>query len=130
MYGKLDPTMSSVSHSSSASSDGSVPSSPIPPVVNGESSGTTALPSSGFTMGAPSRSAARSSSSAAPSAPWPAGMTVFFPICRERGVVGNDRLAEQRLHDGSAQQVRGAFELVGGTQRALAGEDDGFLSFI
>src|SRR5256885_901457 len=35
-----------------ASSDGAVPSRPMPPVVYGESSGTVAFPSSGFTIGA------------------------------------------------------------------------------
>ena len=44
VYGKLVPTMNSVSISSISSSDGRVPSRPMPPVVYGESSGTTALP--------------------------------------------------------------------------------------
>ena len=58
MYGYDVPTISRVSHSSSASCDGSVPSSPMPPVVYGLSSGTAALPSSALTIGAPSVSAA------------------------------------------------------------------------
>ena len=44
MYGNDVPTISSVSHSSRASCDGAVPSSPIPPVVYGLSSGTQPLP--------------------------------------------------------------------------------------
>ena len=56
-----------------------MPSRPMPPVVYGESSGTTALPSRALTIGAASVSATCSSSSPAPSAPWPARMTVFFP---------------------------------------------------
>ena len=69
MYGKLDPTMRIESHSSMASSEGSVPSRPIPPVVYGDSSGTVAFPRSGFTIGAAINSASRSSSSRAPIAP-------------------------------------------------------------
>ena len=49
--------MISVSHSCIASCDGAVPSRPMPPVVYGLSSGTTALPSSGLTIGAPTISA-------------------------------------------------------------------------
>ena len=73
------PTISSVSHSSIASCEGSVPSRPMPPVVYGLSSGTAALPSSALTIGAPSVSASCSSSSPASSAPRPARMTIFFP---------------------------------------------------
>src|SRR3954447_16718420 len=51
----------------------------MPPVVYGESSGTTALPSSALTIGAPRMSATCSSSSPAPIAPCPASMTGFLP---------------------------------------------------
>ena len=51
VYGKLVPTRNRVSISSIRSSDGLVPSSPIPPVVYGESSGTVALPDSVLTIG-------------------------------------------------------------------------------
>jgi hypothetical protein len=47
--------------------------------VKGLSSGTAILPSSGFTITAPSVSAIRSSSAPAPMAPRPAKMTVFLP---------------------------------------------------
>ena len=57
IYGNDVPTISSVSQSSIASCDGSVPSSPIVPVVYGLSSGTAAFPSSALTIGAPSISA-------------------------------------------------------------------------
>ena len=79
IYGNDVPTSSSVSQCSIASCDGFEPSSPIAPVVNGLSSGTAALPRSGFTIGAPRRSATASSSVAAPRAPRPARMTIFFP---------------------------------------------------
>src|ERR1044072_6588752 len=52
------------------------------------------------------------------------------PPRRERRVIGDDGFAEQRLYDGSAQQVRGALELGGGAERGLAWEDDWFLSGI
>ena len=44
VYGKFVPSISSVSTSSISSSLGAVPSSPRPPVVYGESSGSTILP--------------------------------------------------------------------------------------
>ncbi len=54
--------MISVSQSCMASCDGAVPSRPMPPVVYGLSSGTTALPSSGLTIGPPTFSASSSTS--------------------------------------------------------------------
>ncbi|TYP78428.1 hypothetical protein BCL69_107310 [Nitrosomonas communis] len=59
----------SESHSSIASSDGNVPNRPIPPVVNGESSGTTALPRKAFMTGAANFSAISSMSSPQSNAP-------------------------------------------------------------
>ncbi len=53
VYGKFVPTRNRVSISSISSSDGRVPSSPIPPVVYGESSGTQAFPDSVLTIGCP-----------------------------------------------------------------------------
>ena len=80
MYGKLVPTISSVSQSSISSSLGLVPSSPRPPVAKGESSGTTVLPGSVLTIGAPSASATASTSLAGvPRAPTPARMAIFRP---------------------------------------------------
>ena len=58
--------------------DGSVPSRPIPPVVYGESSGSTALPSSAFITGAPSLSATCSTSLPHPSAPCPTRIAVLL----------------------------------------------------
>ncbi len=83
MYGKLVPTMNRVSISSIRSSDGLVPSSPIPPVVYGESSGTVAFPGSVLTISAPSASATASSSSRACSAPAPARIAILRPSFRE-----------------------------------------------
>ena len=83
VYGKLVPTRNRVSISSIRSSDGLVPSSPIPPVVYGESSGTVALPDSVLTIGAASVSARASSSSRACSAPAPARIAIFFPSFRK-----------------------------------------------
>jgi hypothetical protein len=42
--------MMNVSHSRSASSDGAVPSNPMPPVVDGRRSGIAALPNSAFAI--------------------------------------------------------------------------------
>src|SRR3954454_19869352 len=77
-YGKLDPTIKRLSHPSIATSEGRVPSRPMPPVVYGESSGTQALPSSGLMIGPASTSATFSSSSVAPRAPEPARIAVFL----------------------------------------------------
>ena len=81
-YGKLEPTMSRVSHSIIRSQLGLVPRRPIEPVTNGRSSGTTALPSSALAIPAPSRSATSSTSSEAPSAPAPTSMATFLPALR------------------------------------------------
>ncbi len=79
VYGKLVPTMNRVSRSSISSSDGAVPSRPIPPVVYGESSGTVALPDSVLMIGAPSVSATASNCSRACRAPAPARIATFSP---------------------------------------------------
>ena len=59
-----------------------MPSSPIPPVVKGLSSGTAAFPSNAFTIGASSFSAVCSNSSVALSAPLPAKIATRFPAFR------------------------------------------------
>src|SRR5439155_16340615 len=69
--------MKIVSQDSIASCDGRVPSSPMPPVVYGLSSGTQALPRSALMIGAPSTSAACSSSSPACRAPCQLGSQLF-----------------------------------------------------
>src|SRR5881392_3650526 len=79
MYGNLDPAMMSVSHSLSASCDGAVPRRPIPPVVFGARSGTTALPSNGFTIGPATISDRASTSFLAPRQPRPARIATFAP---------------------------------------------------
>ena len=57
MYGKLEPTTSSVSQSLISSYDGRVPSRPMEPVTQSSSSDSTSLPSSAFATPAPRRSA-------------------------------------------------------------------------
>jgi hypothetical protein len=57
MQGNEVPTISSVSHTSMASCDDLVPSSPMLPMVYGLSSGTATLPSSALMIGAPKPSA-------------------------------------------------------------------------
>ena len=81
-YGKLEPTISSVSQPIIRSQLGRVPSRPIEPVTNGRSSGTAALPSSAFATPAPSVSATSTTSSAAPSAPAPTSIATFSPSLR------------------------------------------------
>ena len=83
--------MNSVSQFSIASCDGLVPSSPMPPVVYGLSSGTQALPNSGLMIGAARISASCSSSSVAPNAPRPAKMTDLFADIENFGGAGADR---------------------------------------
>ena len=78
VYGKLVPTMSSVSISSIRSAVGPVPRSPMPPVVYGEPSGSTIFPDSVLITGAARVSASRSSSEPAPRAPIPARIAAFF----------------------------------------------------
>jgi hypothetical protein len=78
-YGKLVPTMSSVSQPCIMSSDGFVPSRPIEPVTYGTSSGTVARPFSALAIPAPSASATASTSSVAPFAPRPTSMATFSP---------------------------------------------------
>ena len=73
----VDPTISSASHSSGASSDGLLPTRQTGPVVNGLSSGTQSLPSCALMIGAPSLSAVSSSSAPAPRAPAPARIATF-----------------------------------------------------
>ena len=63
-YGKLEPTMSSVSHPVIRSQLGLVPRSPIEPVTHGRSSGSAALPSSALATPAPSSSATSITSAA------------------------------------------------------------------
>ena len=101
-YGKVVPTMTSPSHSSIASSEGRVPSRPTPPVVNGESSGTVALPSSGLMIGPATMSASRSSSSPAPRAPMPARITTSCTVDQLGG-----RLERLGLRDGDGRPPRG-----------------------
>ena len=96
MYGNVLPTISSVSQSSIASCEGLVPSSPMPPVVYGLSSGTQALPSSALMIGAPSVSANASSSSPASSAPRPARMATFFPRSECRRLAADRSAAGRR----------------------------------
>ena len=45
-------------------------------------------------------------------------------------VVGDDRLAQQRLDDRRGQRVGDLLQLVAGPQRPLAGEDDGLLAAV
>ena len=82
MYGNDVPIINNVSASLIASLDGSVPSKPIPPMLYGLSSGTTALPKSALTIGAPNFSATATTSSPAPSAPCPTSITTLFPEFR------------------------------------------------
>ena len=63
--GKLEPTMSSVSHSFIMSQLGLLPSRPIEPVQNGSSSGMTALPNNALATPAPRMSATSITSSVA-----------------------------------------------------------------
>ena len=78
-YGKLEPTISSVSQPVIRSQLGFVPSKPIEPVTNARSSGSTAFPSSAFATPAPSSSATSTTSSAALSAPAPTSIATFSP---------------------------------------------------
>ena len=84
MYGKLLPAMISVSHSCIASCDGAVPSRPMPPVVYGLSSGTTALPSSGLMIGPPTFRPAPAPRRAAPRQPRPARIATFDAVVDQR----------------------------------------------
>ena len=89
-YGKLEPTISSVSQPLISSQLGRVPSRPIEPVTNGTSSGTTARPSSAFATPAPSRPR--------PRAPRRAGA--------ERALADEHRDALARVQDlGGAREV-------------------------
>ena len=81
-YGKLEPTMSSVSQPIIMSQLGLVPRRPIDPVTNGSSSGTAALPSSAFATPAPSVSATSTTSAPAPRAPAPTSIATFSPSFR------------------------------------------------
>ena len=56
-----------------------MPSNPMPPVVYGLLSGTTAFPSSGFTMGAAVNSASRKISARALRHPAPARIATLVP---------------------------------------------------
>ena len=115
VYGKLVPTMNRVSISSIRSSDGLVPSRPIPPVVYGESSGTVALPDSVLTIGAPSVSATASSSSRACSAPAPARIAIFLPVVQQvRAAAAGPRRA-----GGRARQQIGAVARRAGRRHVL-----------
>ncbi len=74
--------MKKVSQSFMASCDGAVPSSPMPPVAYGLSSGNTALPSRALATGAASFSAACVTASRACKAPRPVRMATFLPALR------------------------------------------------
>src|ERR1700735_4173105 len=78
----VEPRISTVSQDCMVHDDGAVPRSPMPPVVNGLSSGNTALPSSALATGAPSVSASWVSSSRAHSAPCPAKTATRDPALR------------------------------------------------
>ena len=65
-----------------AQEDGAVPRWPMPPVVKGESSAITALPSKALATGAPSRSATSVTSSRAFRAPCPTRIATFRPLFR------------------------------------------------
>ncbi len=79
VYGMLEPTMRSVSHPIIRSQEGSRPIGPIPPVTNGRSSGTAAMPKRALATPAPRRSAASITSSVAPEAPAPTRMATLSP---------------------------------------------------
>ena len=91
MYGKLVPIMISVSHSSMASTEGAVPSRPMPPVVYGLRSGSTPLPSSALTTGPPTVSASCATSSRAFSAPRPTRMATREPSIDDVGGLTQQR---------------------------------------
>ncbi len=74
--------MNSVSQSCIMSQDGLVPSRPRPPVTNGRSSGTAALPSSALATPAPSLFATAITSSVASRQPAPTSMATFLPSFR------------------------------------------------
>src|SRR5215208_6349763 len=78
-YGKLVPTMSSVSQFSIMSFEGLVPSKPIEPVTKGRSSGSAARPLRAFATPHPRMSTASFTSSAALNAPAPINMATFSP---------------------------------------------------
>lgn len=68
-----------MSHAFIVQEDGAVPKSPMPPVVNGESSGNTALPKRDLATGAPNRSATCVTSARAVNAPCPAKIATRAP---------------------------------------------------
>ena len=78
-YGKLVPTMNSVSHPAIICSLAFVPSSPIEPVSQGRSSGSASRPLSARATPQPRMSATCSTSSAASLAPWPISIATFSP---------------------------------------------------
>ena len=81
-YGKLEPTINSVSAPCIMSQLGFVPNKPMLPVQNGTSSGTAALPNSALATPAPRASATAITSSVACSAPWPTSIATFSPALR------------------------------------------------
>src|ERR1700735_974593 len=78
----VEPRISTVSQFCITHDDGAVPRSPIPPVVNGLSSGSTALPSSALATGAPRKSASWVTSLRAERAPCPARIATRDPALR------------------------------------------------
>jgi hypothetical protein len=80
------------------------------PVVYGLSSGTAALPSNAFTIGAARRSAIPSSASVARSAPWVARIAIFVPQLRTSATRPRSSAARQT---GAARgHVRGVMRHV------------------
>ena len=77
--------MSTASQFFIAHDDGAVPRWPMPPVVKGESSASTALPSSALATGAPSRSATSVTSARAFRAPCPTRMATLSPAVQHIG---------------------------------------------
>jgi len=82
VYGKFEPTVSSVSQFIIISYEAVVPSRPMEPVTHGSVSGRTSLPSNAFAAPAPSRSATSDSSSTQPAAPWPTSSATLEPALR------------------------------------------------
>ena len=112
MYGMLEPTIRSVSHSAIASSEGSVPRRPMPPVVYGLSSGTHDLPSRALTIGAPENFRNLLQLYAGVSAPRPARIAIFLPAFRRSAAAsGHFPLGSARRFVYSSETWFGLFRI-------------------
>ena len=84
--------MNTVSQFFIAHDEGAVPRWPMPPVVKGETSASTALPSKALATGAPRRSATSVTSARAFRAPCPTRIATLCPLFRTRRRRGADPL--------------------------------------